>query len=127
MKLEIVAELIHNSGLATKGSSLFIGHMPEKAVSGVLLLDPQIGEKIDEELPQYRKTRFQVIVRNASRIEGETLASLLMEVLTIYEQKLSSGDFIKKMRPRHEPVTYPFSDGDYLETSVNYDVVYIRT
>lgn len=127
MKLEIVSKLIHEAGIAREGKDLFVGHMPEAVESGVLLIAPQTGETIDEELPCYRKSRFQIIVRASRREAGIACAKMLMDELTVSNTKLSSGDFIVKMRPRHEPVIYPVSEGDYLEISVNYDAVYNRT
>lgn len=127
MKIEPVAEYIEDEGIAFAGTDLFAYHMPEDVEEGVLLLPPLTGEKIDYELPDYRTSSFQIIVRHKSHAKGVALAEMIMSLLTLSNSTVLNGLSVKYMRPRHEPVVFPSSKGDYLEISVNYDAVYIRT
>lgn len=127
MKLEPIAEFLEDEGIGTAGKDLFVYHMPEGVSEGVLLVSPLSGEKIDYELPNYRVSKFQVIVRHSSYREGVALAVMVMNAITLSNTDVLNGIFVKYMRPRHEPVVFPSSKGDNLEISVNYDAVYIRT
>ncbi|NQZ53219.1 MAG: hypothetical protein HRT93_03085 [Piscirickettsiaceae bacterium] len=127
MKLEPIAGYLESKGIAFAGEDLFADHMPENVEEGVLLVSPLIGEQIDYDLPNYRKTSFQVIVRHTDRKKGVALAEMVMEALTLGNTDALTGISVKYMRPRHEPVIFPSSKGDYLEISVNYDTAYIRT
>lgn len=126
MKLEPIAEYLHSLGIATPGKDLFAYSAPSSAPNNsVLLVSPLTGTDIDYELPCFRRTKFQVIVRGSDHVEGVKLAEKIMDALTLENSSVMPEISIKYMRPRHEPVVFPSSEGDLLEVSVNYDTVYI--
>lgn len=123
MNLSDVAEYVEDLGYGSQGKNLFIHHVPTTATKGIFLLSPLSGDRIDYELEGYKKTSFQVIVRDPNYQDGHELSKTLMKELRLANQDLASTHVIY-MRPRHEPIVYPNSDGDYLEMSVNYDVCF---
>lgn len=127
MKLEAVASLIAQAGIAVPGENLFVYHLPDSVLNGVLIVDSSTGEPIDYEVIGFRKTSFQIIVRASTHSVGKEMAERIMNLLTITKQQIAPGFSVKYMRPRHEPVVYPISEGGHLEFSVNYDVSYIKS
>lgn len=105
------------------GTSLFQHSMPE-GVDGVLVRDNPYGSVINHELPKYRKNRFQVIVRAKDFLTASNLADTISSVLTISE-KVMPGMEVRYIRPRHDPVSYPVSAGNYVEFSINFDAVFV--
>lgn len=127
MNLEALAGLIQQAGLGVPGQSLFVEHLPETVKQGVLLIGPSTGTRIDYEVIGYYKTNFQVIVRAPNYLAGDQLSKQIMNALTVAKHEIAPGYFVNYMRPRHEPVVYPISEGGHLEFSVNYDVCYIKS
>ena len=127
MKMDSLAQKISDDGLATPGVNLFIHKMPSKVESGILLLNKLSGTPIDFELPGYRRTGFQVIVRHTDYTAGIELMENVVSSLTIKGGETLLGDMhVKHILPKHEPVVFPVSEGDFLEISVNFDAVYIQ-
>lgn len=127
MLLKIIAEYAESINAGTIGRDLFAYNMPETSNLGVLLRQPLTGAEIDYELPGYRKAKFQVIVRcKPVEIEqGLVKITEFVDMITVLSEMNLSGMQIKYMRPRHDPVLYPVSEGNNLEYSVNFDVVYV--
>lgn len=123
--LEALAQLLENAGLGVQGESIFVHMMPSTVGQGVLLLGPLSGTPIDHELPNYRKTHFQAIVRHKSYSSGKALAEAVSNALTLINTTLP-GYNVKFILPRHEPVVFPVSEGDFLEISVNFEAVYVN-
>ena len=123
MNLEAVAKLVHDARLATLKKNLFIEAMPAKVNEGVMFRSDYYGTPIDHELPGYRKTEFQMIVRSAKYKDGRDLAVAISNLLTFGEKQVSGMAF-QFLRPIHEPVSYPLSQGDLLEFSVNFETAY---
>lgn len=127
MKLDALAQILIDEGIATAGVDLFIHKMPSNIKVGVLLLNKLSGTPIDFELPGYRRTGFQVIVRHTDYAQGIMLANNVSTALTFKGVESTLGDMlIKHILPKHEPVVFPVSEGDFLEISVNFDAVYIQ-
>lgn len=126
MKLEPVLQKLVDDGLGVAGQDLFVHRMPDTVTVGALLLSKLSGTPIDHELPGYRKTSFQVIVRHTDYVQGEQLAEQISSALTIRNAQVGSLK-VKYIQPMHEPVIFPISEGDHLEISVNYDAVYVQT
>ena len=124
MILEAVAEFLKSERVAVGGKDLFIHEMPSKVSIGVLLLTPLSGTTINHELPKYRTAGFQVIVRHTDHVNGRLLVDQVMASLTMANVTLG-GLKVNFIRPKHEPVVYPTSEGDFLEFSVNYDANYV--
>ena len=126
MNLESIAEYLNAQGLGVPGQTVFVHKMPAEVKEGILLLSSLSGTQIDYELPKYRKTKFQAIVRHTNHIGGKELSKQVMNALTLYNHNLT-GMKVKRIRPRHEPIVFPVSKGNLLEFSVNYDAIYVLT
>lgn len=124
MNLAPLAEYLELEDIAVAGKDLFLYQMPSTVSVGILLLTPLSGTEIDYYLPGYRKTTFQVIVRHTDHVEGQALAELISATLTLANKQLTNMN-VNYIRPKHEPVVYPVSEGDFLEFSVNYDANYV--
>jgi hypothetical protein len=120
MKLEPLAQYLKDQDIAIPGTDLFIYEMPSSVKVGILILTSLSGTNINYELPDYRKTTFQVIVRHTDHVKGRELAELVSSGLTMSGATLE-GMSVNYIRPKHEPVVYPVSEGDFLEFSVNFD------
>lgn len=127
MFLKSVAEYAQSIRAGTIGKDLFAYNMPESSNLGVLLRQPLVGAEIDYELPGYRKSKFQVIVRcKPSEIEqGRAKIDAFVSSITLMGETAITGYKIRFMRPRHDPIMYPISEGGNLEFCVNFDVVYV--
>lgn len=127
MFLKTIAEYAESKDAGTIGVNLFAYNMPETSNLGVLLRQPLVGADIDYELPGYRKSKFQVVVRcKPAEIEqGRAKIDDFVQKITLLTETALTGYLIKFMRPRHDPIMYPISEGANLEFSVNFDVVYV--
>lgn len=126
MNLLSVAEYLALEGLGQRGVDLFVDFMPGKVERGILLLGTITGTPIDQELPNYRRAKFRVVVREANYVTGKELAERVSEILTLKNVSLSNMD-VKQMYPLHDPVSFPVSKADHLEYSVNFEAVYVIT
>tara|TARA_R110000851_G_C13102760_1_gene569250 strand:- start:33162 stop:33545 length:384 start_codon:yes stop_codon:yes gene_type:complete len=127
MKLEPIAQHLVTEDVAEQGVDLFIYNMPSGVEIGILLISSLSGTEIDYELPGFKRTSFQAIVRHTEFVEGRELADLVSSTLTLKNGTMLDNLLVRYIRPRHEPVVYPVSEGDYLEFSINFDAVYIET
>lgn len=127
MNLEAIANYLVTQGVGISGQSLFVYRMPPAINEGILLISDLKGTEIDYELPGFKRTTFQAIVRHTEHVAGRALADLVSSTLTLENGFVLSNLLVRYIRPRHEPVMYPVSEGDYLEFSVNFDAVYIET
>jgi len=127
MFLTTIAEYAESNGAGTIGRDIFAYNMPETANLAVLLRQPLVGTAIDYELPGYRKTKFQVVLRckPAEIMQGKAAIDDFVEKITLHQETTLTGYKVKYMRPRHDPVMYPISEGGNMEFSVNFDVVYV--
>ena len=129
MNLTPIAEKLIALNLGVPGTSLFIDEMPSTCKFGILVRSPLIGTKIDHELPKYFKGQIQVIVRSSKRAAGDALAYRIMDELTLHSETLVDdagvGVLINQMLPETLPIIYPRSDGNGIEWSINFDLVYV--
>jgi hypothetical protein len=124
MNLRPLLDRLADEGLGTVGLTLFIQHIPEKVAEGIVLMLPASGVMIDHELPQYRSTGFQLVVRDKNYEDGNAMAQAASSALTLGETTLD-GMLVKFCRPRHEPLPFQRSQGGYWEFSVNFDFTYL--
>lgn len=123
MKFEPIVELLLDTVSSLKsGTSLFINNMPI-GKTGVLLKEGYGGIEIDGYIPDLRRGRFTVAVRDTTYPKAKALAEEVMGVLTMKEQTLT-GMHVKTCRPLTEPISYQNSVGDMYEFSINFSVVY---
>jgi len=94
--------------------------MSETIVDGILLKDAIFGTEIDHEIPNYYVSDFRVIVRSKEHAEGEDKAEAVSAALTVLNQTIGTLG-VNFIRPRHVPMVFPVSEGDYLEWLVTFD------
>ena len=125
MKLELLAEWLECEGLGKRGKDIFVHHMPDDRI-GVLLTVPLVGQRMYPDIPEMRRSRFQVIVRGYDYEAGLEKAEALQAALTWNDKSEVLGDEIELtyMYPRHDPIPFPYSKGDNLEIAVTFDATY---
>lgn len=126
MKLEAVAQILHDGGIATKGQDLYIYRMPDNTQAGVLLMDDtDTPTEIDEYIPKLRKSNFRAIVRGPDYTTAMTLAQLVRNALDV-SQVTISGIIFLRLKPTYDPIAYPIPESDVVEVSVNLWAAYIE-
>lgn len=123
MNLEAIAERLEQLGVGQRGESIFVDHIPTKA-RGILLREFDTTD-IDHYLPNYRKSPFQVISRDSSRVAAKQKIDQAISALIISQETALTGILVKQMLPRHEPFSYPTSAGNNIEFVVNMDAWYV--
>lgn len=108
-----------------RAKDIFIYEMPETVTEAVLLKDAPLGNEIDHELPGYIVGDFQVIVRAKEIADGEAKADAVSSALTILNQTIGSLS-VNYIRPRHLPMVFPVSEGDYREWLVMFDTNFCK-
>jgi len=130
MILESIAEYIFSQANVVKfktGNSprLFLYEKPLGAVGdepyALLLTDIQ-GASIDEELPDYHKSRIQLIVSSDDHDEGYRLALDLSKDMTIHGLDLEDMH-IYKCVPLNLPIRFRRNEQNRIEFSVNFNII----
>ena len=121
MNLAPIVELLEAENFGTIGKDLFRNFMPHDVREG-LLVTIQMPVEIDRYL-NYCKGSFQVVARGT---DWESPRLVMVDVSKVLcGEGLSLGDmYFYFMRPRHEPLIFPKSEGDLIEASVNFDFIY---
>lgn len=130
MKLEAIATKLAGEGLGlVQAQNLFVHHMPADTTPGVMLRFYFGGTDIDPELPGYRKTSFQMIVRDSDYARGMALANSISTALnsdtTASAFTIPGITQVNYIRPRSEPFVYPLSAGSQWEFLVTFDACYV--
>jgi hypothetical protein len=122
---KVLAKRLEQKGVGKLGETIFANNVPSHVLLAVGIYSKLTGATIDYELPGYRKTGFQVVVRCQDYEVGEELMHKAVQALTILMTENLPGHEVKYMRPRHELVSFPVSSGNLTEFSVNFDVAYV--
>lgn len=112
------------AAIGVKGTSLFLNMMPTECELGVLLKPPLNGTQIDYELPGYFKTRLQVVARSHDYAEGLDLCKRAVAALLITSDTVVGPMTIRFLRPKHQPVAFPLSEGNFIEFNVSMEICY---
>lgn len=124
MVTKTVIAHMEDSGFGTEGVHLFHEFMPEDTERGVLVLQPAAGAPINQHIPGYFRSGFQVIVRDKSFHKGD---DIIKQVVTLLEKSAnieSKGWRLRTARATHLPIHYRISDGKLFEHSVNFDATF---
>lgn len=124
MNLLPLINRLQAAGLGTPGDSLFVNMMPPQCEKGTLLRQPLTGTAIDYYLPEYFKTRVQVIVRTHDFEEGQELIKQVVNALTIKTPTQLDAMFVRYLRPVTKPVSFPMTLGNFIEFTVPMDICY---
>jgi hypothetical protein len=126
MNLEFITKRLSDKRIAVRGRDLFIMNMPAEVRTGYLLRDADfVGTPINAELPGYRRGKFQLIVRCEDYETGAAMMDKAAAAITIEQEGMVGGVFVKYCRPRNEMVSYPLMVSNNYEFSMNFDAVYV--
>lgn len=123
MKIETIAQVLQTAGIGTIGTDLFYHTMPD-VEEGVLLRLPLNGVRVDPELPLFFRTKLQVILRTLTFAEIDARAQEIIDTL-VMQRRQFPGLWINYIRLYTLPITFPRSEGNTLETSINFDCCYV--
>jgi hypothetical protein len=123
--LDQLASRLESQGIGAVGTDIFLYNMPAQAQTGVLLLEPQLGARIDHELPGWRMVRYPLTVRSPHPQSGYELAVRVISALTITRQQALGGFLVNYVRSVHEPVPFPVDEGDLVEYAIHVDTCYV--
>lgn len=121
----LLAQYLDDQGIGTVGKDIFVTTMPSNLNEGLMFRDHLAGTKVNYELPGYFKGTFQLIARSKRVDTGMQRIQQAAAALTMTNKTLSDGTIIKRIWPMHLPVSYPLSDGDNMEFSVNFEAIYV--
>ena len=125
MDLNPLVRYLENQGVGVVGKDLFSFSMPDSVTRGVVLMAPLSGVKVDNELGRcYFEGKFQAIIRDPSYQDGYERAEEVRNALT-KDYLVVEGQTFKKIHPKHLPVPFKRSDGNQIEFSINFDIVFV--
>lgn len=127
MNTKPIVDYLATLGRGTIGQDLFADHMPEKVKQGILVLS-RTPTEINPYVSGLRNGQFKVIVRSDDDAQGMTLATTLVNDLTLLaiQQEIILGNMqFKCLYPVHEPLKYPWSENGVTEFSISFSCVYI--
>lgn len=127
---EHIAPILQAAGVGTLGKDLFCHRLPASIARGVMVTGDLAGTDIDHELPGWRQGRLQVIVRDPNHLQGLTKTRQVMAALSLGQRLLPAAGGapavqLRRLRPMHDPIVYPRSEGDEIEFSVNFEGVWV--
>jgi hypothetical protein len=125
MFLEPLAKIIQAEGVATIGTDLFFYSAPAELETYALLVFGGDGIPVDNELPGYYNTKYQVIVRASNYEDGFALAHDIKQALTFYGKKSGNITFNHSL-PKDEPRPYRRNEAGIVEFSNNFIVSFVK-
>lgn len=105
---------------------VFMYHLPETVKEGVLIMHGGSGAKLDPDLPDYKKSRLQIIVRSTNYESGYDLSKQVMNVFKAVNKYSDGIVLIHFIQPLNDPISFPQSLGNFTEFSVNFETVYVE-
>lgn len=112
------------------GSDVFLEFVPAEITRAVMLRTPFSGVKIDPFIPGRYKGELQVVCRETEVGHGRALSKLVQKILTtqsreIYPATAERGEVHLDLAfPQTLPVRYPTLEGNAIEWSQVFDVVW---
>lgn len=129
MIFDVFAQKLQQAGYQL-GSDLFIGTIPGTINSAVMLRTTLAGIKIDPFIPKRFRGPLQVVVRDTDAIRGGRRAKEIQLLLTLHVREHFEGNaergpvHLDLCQPMTLPVPYPRLEGNGLEWSQMFDVVW---
>lgn len=74
--------------VGTVGTDIFCHYMPSNVKSGVLLINPNTGIKIDHELQDFYFDAFTIVVRSATITKTMEKANKIMSMFPVTERRV---------------------------------------
>jgi hypothetical protein len=132
MWLEDLAQYIREGAIAGVGNSVFVYTLKESDV-GAMLTSQNTGMKTDNELADFYKGGFQLILRSSNPKTANDQAQAISDYLNSHRKEAMGQDSgfvlptikVNYIFPRHLPVVFPRSDGSFFEASINFDICFV--
>lgn len=128
---EHIAALLVQAKVGTLGKTLFCHRLPAEIASAVVVMGALTGTEINHELPGWRMGNLQVIVRHPDYTQGMILARQVVAALSIEQSRdlpataVAPAIRLRRLRPLHDPIVFPRSEGDVVEFSMNFEGVWV--
>lgn len=126
IRFDLLGKLLSDANIAVEGKSLFIHRMPADCDVGVLIRLPLEGVPVDEYLPGFYKTKFQVIVRESDQKAGDSKSDDIIATLRSLKKRELTENGVLAMTVNQIyllslPIVFPRSeDSQSLEWSINF-------
>lgn len=131
MRSDILEGILEAAGVGVPGENLFSHQIPATMKEGIMIKLPLDGTPVNNYLPGFFKSTFQVIVRATTNAEGELKCREVIDAL-VSQQGRDFYDAPGKLAMRIEllvldrlPIRYPRQDSNAIEWSVNFNVVFL--
>lgn len=130
MVFDILEKKLTDAGLVEPGVSLFRNIMPAHCLIGVLIRTPLTGVPIDPHIVGWSKSRIQVIVRHVDPVLGVELSRDVIKTLVVQglEKHPATAEHaethINVFYPEADPIQFPLLEGNGIEWSINFRMVY---
>lgn len=126
MNFTFLANYLAANSVGEIGKTLFAHRAPDSVGNCVWLRSPT-PTLVDPDLPGYRHTHFQVVVRKKETeyAAGFAAFSKVNSLLTFGRQSID-GVFVHFVRPKHEPIVFSSARAGFLEFVVSYEIAYYQ-
>jgi len=123
VNLEPIVAHLAASGFGELGQDLYAYQMPASVSQAALVLT-QMPMRRHPDIDNYFMGEFQVVVRHTNRAAGRNLSDEIAASLEGFNRQLGEMKFLY-IRQLHAPHSYPRSEGNELEFSVNYQCAFL--
>lgn len=132
MWIEELANYIRAQNIEGIGESVYCYTLKQNNM-GAMLTSHNTGINTINDLPDYYKGVLQIIVRSNNPKDSQTQINAIVSLLNSNERRKTGMGMTLDLTetkfnfilPKHIPVIYPRSDGDFYEASVNFDVCFV--
>lgn len=122
---EALLQKLEDEGLGKIGTSLTLNTMPLSITKGICLRSKISGDAINYEIPGLGRGEYRVITRASSAEASKQLLLQAIKVLGVNGQPVTIGGMrVRYNRPLTSPMTFPVSEGNLRESSVNMSICY---
>ena len=137
MNLDVIAKILVDAGVGQLGQTagnnatpIFKNRMPATCTNGMVIRTPLEGIRVDNYLPGYFRTKFQIIVRSGVQAQGDAISKAVMAALK-NERRMTYTDqndaFLMQINylvVDQLPIVYTRDDSGLNEWSLNFRISY---
>lgn len=122
---EALLKRLEDAELGKTGVTLTINTMPISVTKGICLRSNISGDEINYEIPGLGRGQYRIITRASSAAASKQLLLKAIEALGVNGQIENIGSMrVRYNRPITTPMTFPVSEGNLRESSVNMKICY---
>lgn len=118
MNLQSFVDHMELNGFGVSGVDLFRENMPAECDRGYLFII-LMPVSIDP-YTHLRRGEFELIARSGDSDEAKKMVFDAIESLSMSNRNVGD-EMYYYIRPKHEPLTFPRSDGSHIEASVTFE------